>query len=148
LQRGDFMPARTHGQHNTKLYAIWCSMKQRCLNKKDKQYCDYGGRGITVCHQWLKFESFYEWSLINGYQVGLTIERISNDGNYEPENCKWIPKAEQSENTRKCKFITYKGETKILKHWARDLGMSYVALQHRLKRGWSIEEAFTRPVRK
>lgn len=122
-------------------------MKRRCLSVDDPSYFNYGGRGISVCDDWLNFKAFHKWAYENGFEEGLTLERIDVDGNYEPSNCKWIPKSMQSENTRKCKFITYQGETKILKHWAKELGMSYHALQHRLNRGWTVEEAFNTPIR-
>src|SRR3990167_10090542 len=93
-----------HGEISTKLYRVWANMKQRVLNPNHKSYKDYGGRGITVCNEWLEFIPFRDWALSNGYAEGLRINRIFNDGNYEPSNCEWIT---QKENNRK------KGSNKI-----------------------------------
>lgn len=92
----------THGLNNHRLNGIWQDIKKRCLNKNRKQYVDYGGRGITICDEWLNdFISFYNWALDNGYQDNLTIDRINNDGNYEPLNCRWTTRTVQARNTRR-----------------------------------------------
>lgn len=85
-------------------------MTQRCNNPHNSAYKYYGARGISVCKEWLRFESFYEWAINNGYKDGLTIERINVNGNYEPSNCKWIPQREQFYNMRKTKFINLYGK--------------------------------------
>lgn len=91
----------THGLNNHKLYHIWQSMKERVFNIKDKAYKNYGGRGITVCNEWKNdFMSFYNWSIENGYKEGLSIDRINNDGNYEPLNCRWTTRNIQNRNIR------------------------------------------------
>ena len=87
-----------HGLQNTRLYHIWESMKQRCLNSNNKRYKDYGGRGITICDEWLEFIPFRDWSLSNGYADNLTIDRINNNGNYEPSNCRFLSKKENNRN--------------------------------------------------
>jgi len=88
-----------HGMDSTKIYSIYHNMKYRCYNDSCKAYKNYGGRGIKICEEWLNsFESFYKWSIENNYIEGLSIDRINNDGNYEPNNCQWITK---SENTAK-----------------------------------------------
>lgn len=93
-----------HNFSNTKLYKVWQGMKTRCYNPKFIYYRNYGGRGITICDEWLNnFKNFYNWAINNGYKEGLTIDRINNDGIYEPSNCRWITRAEQNRNQRKIK---------------------------------------------
>ena len=93
-----------HTKHNmsySKLYKVWQGMKTRCYNPNFIYYCNYGGRGITICNEWKNdFSKFYEWAINNGYKEGLTIDRINNDGNYEPNNCRWVTRAEQNRNKR------------------------------------------------
>lgn len=93
--------ATKHGQSETRLYAIWHAMKQRCFNPNHKNYVDYGGRGIKVCEEWKNdFQAFYDWAMANGYEESLSIDRINNDGNYEPQNCRWVTMKEQCNNRR------------------------------------------------
>jgi hypothetical protein len=135
---------RTHGQSKTRIYRIWVGMKARCLDPRVPEYSNYGGRGISVCSSWMNFESFQSWASTNGYNDDLTIERKDNDGNYDPENCEWIPKGKQGFNTRKSIAITYDGRTMILKEWARVLGIRYLKLYKRIViLGWSAERAFS-----
>lgn len=92
-----------HGYSNTRLYQIWTNMKTRCFNKNNRAFKWYGAAGITICPEWLKFENFMLWAVSTGYKDDLTIERINPFGNYEPNNCTWIPKSEQRKNQRRCK---------------------------------------------
>lgn len=93
-----------HNMSYSKLYKVWQGMKTRCYNKNFIYYKNYGGRGITICNEWKnKFQTFYNWAINNGYEKGLTIDRINNNGNYEPSNCRWITRAEQNRNQRKTK---------------------------------------------
>ena len=111
-----------HGLSKTKLYRVWSSIKDRCYRDGCKGYINYGGRGIVMCDEWKNnFQAFYDWSISNGYTEGLTIERKDVNGNYCPENCCWIPKSEQPKNRRNSHFITYKGETKTLSEWSKEL---------------------------
>ena len=100
----------THSMSGSKIYKVHSGMTQRCNNPHNSAYKYYGARGISVCKEWLRFESFYEWAINNGYKDGLTIERINVNGNYEPSNCKWIPQREQFYNMRKTKFVNLYGK--------------------------------------
>ena len=134
---------------SSKLYCSWKHMKERCYNSSCRDYCHWGGRGITVCDAWKSdFLAFKEWALANGYEEGLTIDRIDNDGNYEPSNCRWATKKEQSNNRRCLHYLTYKGETKTISEWSRITGIKITTLYMRLNTyGWSIEKALTTGVK-
>lgn len=111
-----------HGKCRTRLYKIFSMMKDRCYNPKSAAYSYYGGRGIAICSEWLdNFMNFYNWAMANGYKENLTIERKDVNGNYEPDNCEWIPQSEQSRNKTNCHYIEYKGEVKTLSEWSREL---------------------------
>lgn len=132
----------THGLSKTPLYRVWRSMKDRCYRSKCKGYVNYGGRGIVMCDEWKNdFEIFHNWALKNGYRKGLTIERINNNGNYEPSNCCWIPKSKQSSNRRNCHYITYHGETKTLSEWSRELHVDRETVRNKEKQLGSGELA-------
>lgn len=93
---------RIHGHYKTRLYNIWRNMRQRCFNPKATKYPIYGGRGITICAEWMEFQPFYEWSMLNGYSDQLTIDRYPDkDGNYQPSNCRWATYSMQNSNLRK-----------------------------------------------
>lgn len=138
-----------HGNKNTRIWRIWQYMKGRCKYKYIDSYKHYGGRGIKVCEEWDKsFESFYKWSMEHGYTDKLSIDRIDVNGNYEPSNCRWATSKEQSRNKRTNVYITYNGETRVLKDWAEFLGIDKNTLWGRINiSGWSIEDAFNKPVR-
>ena len=133
---------------NTKLYKNLDSIKQRCYNKKNKSYKNYGGRGICVCESWLgSYKEFYDWAVENGYSEELSIDRIDNDGDYSPTNCRWVSRKVQNRNKRDSVNIEYRGEIKNLADWADELGMSYSTLRARyITYKWSVEDAFNRPV--
>lgn len=138
-----------HGSSHTRLYRIWAAMKTRTTNPKADFYHLYGGRGITVCSEWLHdFSAFQEWALANGYAPDKSIDRIDNDQGYSPKNCRWATIQEQAVNKRDLHYVTYQGKTQPLSLWAKDLGIPYQTLQSRIHaHGWSIEKAFTTPVK-
>lgn len=135
----------THTKHNishTRIYRIWCNIKGRCLNKKYPFYNNYGGRGIKICDEWKGNPvSFYNWAMANGYKDDLSIDRIDNNGNYEPNNCRWATKQEQNKNQRRTRFITYRGKRKCLTDWAKEVGIDRNTLRYRLNSGWGIEKS-------
>lgn len=131
-----------------RLYSIWNGMKIRCYNDKCERYYRYGGRGIKICDKWRNdFQSFYDWSMDHGYSDDLTIDRINNDGNYEPGNCRWATLQEQQHNKSNNIFITYNGKTQDIKQWAEELGIYYQTLYFRIISGWPVEKAFFEPVK-
>ncbi len=132
-----------HGKHHTRLYRIYYKIKTRCYNKKHNGYKNYGGRGVKICDAWLSdFMNFYNWAMSNGYQEGLTIDRIDIDGNYEPKNCRWVTMKQQNRNKRDTVNITINGVTKCLTDWCYILGLNYNTVQARRHRlHWSIEKA-------
>lgn len=136
-----------HGQFGTRIYRIWNGIKSRCQNKNAKDYERYGGRGIAVCEEWQAFEPFYEWAMANGYRDDLSIDRIDNDGNYCPENCRWTTVRKQSRNRRSNRILEYNGVKKCLSEWDESVGAkTRGVVRQRLVRGWSIEKAVTTPV--
>jgi ribosomal protein S27E len=136
-----------HGKSKSKLYHVYYSILDRCNNPNNKAYKHYGARGITICDEWEKsFENFYKWAISNGYQEGLTLERIDNNKGYSPENCKWIPKSEQVKNRRTTLYATINGETKTLKEWAEISGIKYSTLHYRkTKYNWPDERLLEQP---
>ena len=136
-----------HGLYKTKLYRVWEKMKSRCNNPNNRNYPDYGGRGIFICDEWNDFVPFYEWSQENGYEEGLTIDRIDNDGGYSPDNCRWVTQTENANNKRSNKWIEWNGETKTIAQWARTMDIKYGTLFRRLYYSpMSFEEAMTKKV--
>jgi len=135
-----------HGKSKTSEFAIWVSMIQRCTNKNAASYPYYGGRGISVCDSWLNsFEAFLGDMGIRP-SSSHSIERIENDGNYEPANCRWANDFEQACNRRNNVRLTVNGVTLIVAEWARKIGVIPSVIHNRIRRGWSAEQAIT-PVR-
>lgn len=134
----------THGKSRTRLYRIWRGIKDRCLNSKHHTYKYYGQRGISVCYEWQTFEPFMNWALSHGYTDNLTIDRIDVNGNYTPENCRWLAQKEQSRNTRRS--LIFNG--KSLGEWAEILNIPYHNLYDRIHRGWSFTDAINKPIHK
>lgn len=132
-----------HGKCKTRIYTIWINMKSRCYNKNDKAYKNYGERGIKVCDEWLNnFEAFYDWSINNGYNDSLTIDRIDVNGNYEHSNCQYVTMKQQARNKRNNRNITINGDTRCLLEWCETLGLKYQTVFARLNEyNWTIEQA-------
>ena len=139
-----------HGLEHTRLYGIWSDMRLRCYDEKNISYNRYGGRGITICDEWKNdIKAFYDWAMANGYKDSLTIDRIDNDGNYCPENCRWVTVKEQASNRRSNILVTHNGKTQTMKEWAHEVGIPYKAVWARMQKlGWSAERALTEPVKK
>lgn len=137
-----------HGLSNHPLHREWRGIKDRCYNKNCKQFKDYGGRGITVCDEWIHdAAAFINWCLSHGYEKGLTLDRIDNNKGYSPDNCRWTTRKIQANNTRRNRYITYNGETHTVPEWAEILNLKYDVLIHRLAHGWSVEKAIETPFR-
>lgn len=134
-----------HGDSNTRLYFIWQNMNDRCRRKNNKNYDNYGGRGIKVCDDWQEYSKFKVWALNNGYTNALTIDRINVNGNYEPSNCRWVTMTEQANNKRINKNITFNNITLTVTQWNRKMGYTRGLIEDRLLKGWTIERAITEP---
>ena len=132
-----------HGMAGTSVYKIWSAIHQRCTNKDNSNYHNYGGRGITICDEWLKFEGFYKDM---GEANGLTIDRIDNNKGYSKDNCRWATRKEQANNLRSNVLITYKGETKTVGEWADITGMNIDTLRRRVYDGWGADRVIEEPV--
>jgi hypothetical protein len=138
---------RTHGMRQTKIYNGYRAMRNRCYNVKQKSYKDYGAKGIKVCEAWKTFEGFYA-DMGATYRDGLTIERIDNQGNYCPENCKWIPKAEQAQNKTNINLVEYSGEIAPLMTICKKYNLNYKLIYARMRRGWDFEKAVNKEPRR
>lgn len=124
---------RTHGATGTRLHRIWKNMNTRAINPKNQKYPRYGGRGISVCKEWsgkTGFEAFSKWAHENGYHEDLTIDRIDNDGDYTPENCRWVSLKMQENNTSKNRKITVRGITKTIAEWSEIIGIPRTTLYY------------------
>jgi hypothetical protein len=130
-----------HGLSKTKFYRAWLHMRERCNKPQNKNYKDYGGRGIKVCPEWENFDNFYK-DMYPSYEEVLSLDRTDVNGNYEPKNCRWIPMRLQNANRRNNRVIEYKGEKKTIVEWSRHLGINRTTLRMRLDvYGYSVEEA-------
>lgn len=137
-----------HGLYYAAEYRVWTHLVQRCTNPKNTSYQNYGGRGIKVCERWR--ESFVNFFSDMGSRPTSKhqIDRIDNDGHYEPGNCRWATVAEQNRNMRRSQKITFNGRTMTIAEWGREIQLAPHALKNRLKKGWSIEAALTTPSKK
>lgn len=128
-----------NGKHN-KIYDIHQAMKQRCLNPNQKFYKNYGGRGIKICDEWLDYKNLKKWAINNGYREGLDLDRINNDGNYEPSNCRWISHKVNCNNRSTRKIIKIKGKEYTVEDIVKKYNLSKTCIHNRLKRGDKEEE--------
>jgi len=135
---------KTHGDADSVEYGIWCGIKNRCTNKNVKSYKDYGERGITICDRWLVYENFL--ADMGRRPKGCSIDRINNEGNYEPDNCKWSTRSEQQNNKRTNHIIEYNGERLNIKQWCTKLNLQYSTILRRCTLpGWTAEQILTTP---
>ena len=134
-------------QGKKRLATIYALMKQRCYNPKCTVYKDYGARGITVSEEWLESSKpFFLWASANGYQDNLEIDRINNDGNYSPDNCRWTTRSENCLNRRDTFIVNLDGEDIKVWEYAKKVGIHHQTLKMRIRRGWSVEKALTTPL--
>ncbi len=125
-----------HKLTHTRLYSVWNRMKQRCYNSNDKCYKGYGARGIKVCDEWRQdFKAFYDWAIANKYKSGLSIDRIDVNGNYEPDNCRWVDMKTQARNRRNNVLVEYEGEMMTLGEIAEQINIPYATLKTRYQNG-------------
>lgn len=145
------------GKHNSKytgsydkLHAIWAQMRYRCNNQNAKNYHNYGGRGIAVCDEWNDYIVFKKWAISNGYNENAergrcTIDRINVNGNYCPENCRFIDIEAQERNKRNNRYVTINNKTQSVAEWCEELDRNYNTVFTRIKRNWSEADAILTP---
>jgi hypothetical protein len=146
-EKGQFL--YRHGQHHTPLYNVWTHMLNRCVSPADKRYTRYGGRGIRVCLAWHDSAVFIAWAHTNGYREGLQIDRRDNEGDYTPENCRFVTCETNNNNRRDNRRVSAFGEVKTVAEWSRDerCVVRTATLRRRLKVGWPPIPALTLPLR-
>lgn len=135
-----------HGMWSQPIFKVWKAMISRCTNPKDKRYNRYGQRGIKICERWMSLESFIE-DMGSNYKKGLTIDRINNNGDYEPSNCKWSTRAQQNRNYSRNIILHHNGKSMCALDWALELNISPYTIYSRKKAGWSDEDSLTKPVK-
>lgn len=136
----------SHGMFGTPTYKSWAGMIQRCTNGNDRAFKYYGGRGITICDEWVNsFEAFY--ADMSDKPDNKTLDREDNEKGYSKDNCRWATRTEQNRNTRKNVNLTFNGKTQCVSAWAEDTGINCHAIYDRLRSGWSIGRALTNPIK-
>lgn len=135
---------RVHGQTNTSEHAIWCGIRNRCNNESSPAFSSYGGRGIKICERWNSFQSFYA-DMGPRPSTLHSIERINNDGDYEPGNCRWATRSEQSRNRRSSQLYTFNGESKCLEDWAKEKRIKPATVYFRFHKGLRGNDLFVPP---
>lgn len=137
--------SKYNGLSTSRIYKIYRAMLNRTRNKKTSTYKYYGGRGIKVCEEWQNnFLNFYNWSINNGYNENMTIDRIDVNGNYEPSNCRWVTLQEQANNKRNNHLITYQGKTKTISEWCKYLNINRSIISSRLEYGFPLDVVFSK----
>lgn len=142
---------KKHGIKRHPLYAVWDSMKARCYNKKNKDYKNYGARGVRICEEWrIDFLSFCNWAIENGWEKGLQIDKdMKGDGLlYSPKTCSIVTPKQNYNATRRSRYFTFNGKTKTMAQWAELFNIKYASFKYRIYQGWDIEKALTTPVNK
>lgn len=134
-----------HGLTHSRVRNIWRWMMRRCYNEKIPNYASYGGRGIVVCERWHDLVKFFE-DMGHPPSRSHSLDRIDNNGNYEPGNCRWATQKEQTRNTRRNRYLEVRGSRKLMTDWALEFGISEATLHQRLKRGLTAEQALTQPI--
>ena len=134
----------THSLSHTQAYKVWKAMRVRVTNKNQPQYHDYGGRGIRICQRWDEFVNFY--TDMGERPEGMSLDRIDNDGDYTPENCRWATRTEQNRNSRRNVLITANGKTMCISEWAEELDMKYFTLLMRKRNGWTDHQIVNTPL--
>lgn len=140
------MGMKTHGDSHTRLHNLWNGMIQRCNYPKSKSYHRYGGRGIKVCEEWMIYENFRDWAVSNGYDESApyrecTLDRVNNNGDYEPNNCRWVKWSEQVTNMSTNHYYTYRDETMTISQWSKKTGIPYHTLLYRIN-NWDVDRVF------
>lgn len=133
---------RKHGFSKTPLYEVWKGMHARCYNPKHKSFGRYGGRGVTVCPEWHEYQPFHNWCMANGYRAGLQLDRENNNGIYCPDNCRFVTRKQNTNNTRRNIYIEYCGDTHTLPEWSEILGMEYSLIRSRYDEGYRGNDLF------
>jgi hypothetical protein len=132
-----------HGMYKSRIFNIYRGIKDRCFNKNRPEYIYYGGKGITICEEWSDkengFINFYKWAIENNYDDNLSIDRIDGNGNYCPENCRWVTHTEQMRNTSRCTYLSKDGKTQTIAEWSREIGTCQSAIKKRIEK-FSIEK--------
>lgn len=137
-----------HRESKSRLYVIWAGIKQRCENANRRDYQNYGGRGIKLCNEWHEYVAFRDWALANGYNDSKSIERIDNDGDYSPSNCRWDDYDAQMNNKRNSFTLSINGETKTAAEWSRVSGIPADRIRKRKRKGWTDSDAVFEPLSK
>lgn len=142
MNKKEIEQAKALKRQYPRLYRIWIDLRQRCSNPNNKRYQKYGGRGITYCESWTSWLVFATWSLSNGYDDSLTIDRIDNNSGYFPENCRWATAKQQANNRSTNRYVTIDEVTKSVSEWAEHFNLNISTVFTRIQKGWAEERWF------